>query len=118
MKRLCQLHLLHMGRVNLIIVPCLFLSMIVLNSCSSVQYATSSNLKSPSVELYFNNLPVKQFDEIAYIEVSGSIFHSKQALVDKLAKKAKSLNGNAVIKIKYTYQFWWPNVEGVVIKFK
>ena len=92
------------------------ISVILLSSCSSVQIARIDR-KDKKIELYVTKLPEKSYTEIGYVEVSGSIFHTKEALLKKLIKRAEKEGANAIISIKYTYQSWYPSLEGVLIKY-
>ena len=103
----------------------LFLCM-TLMSCMSSQIVSvqNSNKQDPNIEIYLRELnsPKRDYEIVSYIEVSGSVFASKSALLNTLKKKASKLGGDAVVNVNYFYIPWvfssLPAVEGVVIKFK
>jgi len=35
-----------------------------------------------------------------------------------LKERANKEGADAIINIKFDYQFWWPNVSGIAIKYK
>lgn len=69
-----------------------------------------------------SNLPDKPYEEIIYIEASGSIFHGKKALLKKLKQKAEKENADAIVNVKFSYIPWVassiPMVDGIAIKYK
>lgn len=95
----------------------ILISIILFTSCASVQVAKIERTDK-KIELFVTKIPEKPYTEIGYVEVSGSIFHTKEALLKKLIKQAEKEGANGVISIKFNYQFWYPNMEGVLIKFQ
>lgn len=95
----------------------------VLTSCVTTQSAyLQSSQDKKGAEVFMSNLPDKPYEEIIYIEASGSIFHGKKALLKKLKQKAEKENADAIVNVKFSYIPWVassiPTVEGIAIKYK
>lgn len=86
-------------------------------SCVSTRHASLTKDSNSSVELYMSSVPTKNYVEIAYVQADGAVFHTPQKLLNGLVKKATELNADAVIQIKYDFQFWYPVASGVAIKY-
>ena len=99
---------------------------LTLMSCMSSQIASvgNSDKQDPHIEVYLKELnsPKKDYEIVSYIEVSGSVFASKNALLKTLKKKATKLSGGAIVNVNYFYIPWafssLPAIEGVVVKYK
>jgi hypothetical protein len=89
----------------------------LLSSCASVQIATIDRTDK-KIELYVTKLPTREYIELGYIEVTGSIFHSRERLLKKMIKRADKVGANAIISLRYSYQFWYPCLEGVLVKYR
>jgi len=101
----------------------LFSVLTILSSCVTTQSAyLQPSKESKDIDVFMTTLPDKQYDEIIYIEASGSIFHGKKALLRKLKQKAVKENANAIISVKFGYIPWAlssiPMVDGIAIKYK
>jgi len=104
----------------------LLLIYMTLSSCVSTESVSIGTVKkdTSTIEVYFKdaNSPKKDYEILAYVEVSGSIFTSKSSLLKALKKKTDKLGGDAVINVKYFYIPWGfgslPALDGVVVKFK
>jgi len=62
--------------------------------------------------------PNKEYTEIMYIQANGGVFHGPEKILEKLKERDKKEGADAIINIKFDYQFWWPNVSGIAIKYK
>ncbi len=74
--------------------------------------------KEGSPALFITKIPKNDYDEIAYIQADGSVFHTPQKLLNVIKKRAVLLGADAVINIKYDFQAWYPVASGVAIKYK
>lgn len=105
---------------------CAIIVLLTLSSCTSTQYVPLdySDKKSPKIEVFLTCIqkPSREFEIVAYIETSGSVFASQKQLLRGLKKKAEKLGGDAVTEVNFFYIPWvlssLPSVKGVVIKYK
>jgi hypothetical protein len=81
----------------------------------STQVAQLPSTEKQSIPAYTTQLPAEAYQEIAFLETSGGIFHTKQQLLNKLRQKAELAGADALIAVRFGYQFWWPNVQGTAI---
>ena len=86
-------------------------------SCATVTVVSLQSTGEKNIEIYTTKLPSQTYSEIKFIQVSGSIFHGPDRLLKKLTERAKKEGADAVINVKYDYQFWWPNVSGTLVKY-
>jgi uncharacterized alpha/beta hydrolase family protein len=94
------------------------LVIIFITSCVTTQVANFQKNTPTDIEIYYTSTPSKEYTEIMYIQADGGIFHSSEKLLEKLKERGKKEGADAIIKIKFDYQFWWPNVSGIAIKYK
>lgn len=87
-------------------------------SCSTTKVASIQNAETKDFEVFTTKLPTKEYTELKYIKTDGSIFHGPEKLLTKLTKRAQQEGADAIINVKFDYQFWWPNVSGTAIKYK
>lgn len=105
---------------------CFGLILLIGVSCTSTQHVALnySDKKTPNIEIFMSELqkPTKEYEVISYIETSGAIFATKKQLLCALKRKAKELNGDAVIDVRFFYIphifSGLPSIEGVVVKYK
>ena len=93
-------------------------TLIITTSCTTTRIATLTTDENEKIELFTSKLPQHDYIEICYIETSGAIFHTPQNLLNGLKKKAKELEADAIINIKYDFQAWYPIASGIAIKYK
>ncbi len=96
----------------------LVVSMFLFASCITTQVANNQKETANDVDLFFSQKPIKEYTEVMYIQADGSVFHGSKALIKKLKERAKKEGCDAIIDIRFDYQFWWPNASGVAIKYK
>jgi len=81
-----------------------------------------SSKESKDIEVFMTKLPDKPYEEIIYIESSGSVFHTQKALLKKLKQRAEKENADAIVNVKFSYIPWVlmsiPMVDGIAIKYK
>lgn len=87
-----------------------------LTSCTTTRYAALND--NPDIEIFTSTAPDRPFNEVNYIEISGGLFHTPQHLVNGLKKKAIEQDADAIINVKFDFQFWWPIVSGTTIKYR
>jgi uncharacterized protein YbjQ (UPF0145 family) len=87
-------------------------------SCVTTQVTNTKKESANDVEMFFSKKPSGEYEEIMFIQADGSVFHSSKTLIKKLKQRAKQEGCDAVIDIRFDYQFWWPNVSGIAIKYK
>lgn len=96
----------------------IFAIAVLLYGCATVSVVSLQSTGDKNIEIYTTKLPSQSYSEIKLIQVSGSIFHGPDKLLKKLTERAKNEGADAVINVKYDYQFWWPNVSGTLVKYK
>lgn len=93
----------------------------LLQSCASTQVARFSSDKD-DLPVYSATVPDRPFTETVYFETTGSILHSKKALMRTLKRKAKKENVDALIKVRFYYiphlLTGLPAVEAVGVNYK
>lgn len=89
-----------------------------ITSCVTTQVANLQRKTTSDIEIYYASQPSKEYTEIMYIQADGSIFHSSEKLLQKLKDRGKTEGADAIVNITFNYQFWWPNVSGVAVKYK
>ncbi len=94
------------------------ISLLAISGCTTTSVARVSTKHGEAVKMYISKTPITEYEEIAYIEVFGSIYASKQRLMDKLAERAKQLDCNAVVNVEYKYEFIYPIATGVAVRPK
>lgn len=94
-------------------------------ACTSTQYVSlDASGKNSSIGFFLSKtqLPLIEYEAIAYIETSGSVFATHEQLVRSLKRKAAKLGGDAVIEANFFYIPWafssTPAINGVVVKYK
>ena len=95
----------------------LFIS-ITLTSCVSTYVANLQRTSDKEVEVFTTIKPTKEYTELKYIQVDGTIFNQPEKLLTKLTQRAKKEGADAVINVKYDYQWTWPIISGTAIKYK
>lgn len=96
---------------------------IIFTSCVTTQsvYLQPSKDKK-EVDVFMTKIPDRPYEEIAFIDVSGSVFHGSKSLLKNLKQRAAKENADAIIHVKFTYIPWVlmsiPAAEGVAIKYK
>ncbi|MBI4931645.1 MAG: hypothetical protein HY841_12825 [Bacteroidetes bacterium] len=105
-------------KTTLLLSALTILSSCITTSTARLQPSAGSN----DMEVFMTTLPAKPYDEISYIEASGSIFHTQKALLRKLKQRAAKEGADALIQVTFSYIPWAlmsiPTVEGVAIKYK
>lgn len=102
-----------------------FVSILYLASCTSSQYTylDRSDKKSPQIDVYMidQQQPNQEYDVLAYIETSGWVFTNKKQLLRGLRNKAKNLEADAIIDVRFFYiphlVSGLPTVEGIAVKY-
>lgn len=98
--------------------PIIIMLIFLLTSCITTSVADIQNKSDNIIKIYTTKLPEHDYVEIKYISASGSIYSSYERLLYKLSLRAKQEGGDAIIDVKFRSVFWWPEVSGIVIKFK
>lgn len=101
----------------------LLCTLTIFSSCVTTMTANLQPSKDgKDIAVFMTSLPDKQYDEMLYIEASGSVFHPQKVLLKKLKQKATKEGADAIINVKFSYIPWVlmsiPTVEGVAIKYK
>jgi hypothetical protein len=94
----------------------LFISLLF-SGCVSVSVANLQRTSSNEVEVFTTKIPGKEYTEIKYIQVDGSIFHRPEKLLGKLTERARNEGADAVIAVRYGYAVYLPYVSGTAIKY-
>lgn len=68
--------------------------------------------------MYVTEKPDRPYKELKHIDAAGSVFHSNNKLLTKLAMRAKKEGADAVINVQFHYHFYVPYVTGIAIKYK
>ncbi len=91
---------------------------ITFTSCVSTFVANLQRTSDKEVEVFTTIKPTREYIELKYIQVDGSIFSRPEKLLTKLTERAKKEGADAVINVKYDFQFTWPIISGTAIKYK
>lgn len=94
----------------------------IITSCITTHTAYFKSSKDKKeIEVFMTKLPDMPYEEIAFINASGSIFHGSKSLLRNLKQRAEQENADAIINVKFTYIPWVlvsiPAVEGVAVKY-
>ncbi len=95
----------------------LFISL-TFSGCVSSFVANLQRTSKNEVEVFTTIIPAREYIELKYIQVDGSVFNRPEKLLTKLTERAKKEGADAVINVKYNYQFTWPIISGTAIKYK
>ena len=87
-------------------------------SCTSTFVANLQRTSAKEVEVFTTIKPTKEYTELKYIQVDGSVTSRPEKLLTKLTQRAKTEGADAVINVKYDFQWTWPVVSGTAIKYK
>lgn len=101
----------------------LLCTLTIFSSCVTTMTANlQSSKEGKDLAVFMTTLPDRPYDEVLYIEASGSVFHPQKSLLKKLKQKATKEGADAIINVKFGYIPWVlmsiPMVEGVAIKYK
>ena len=88
-----------------------------LTSCVTTQVASIQPVNEEDIAVFTTTKPAREYTELKYIQAEGSIFHKPEKLLQKLRQRAKEEGADAIIDVRYRYQFWWPYVEGTAVKY-
>lgn len=92
-------------------------AMIFVTSCVTVNLASLQRLDKEGLPVYTTQIPDRNYVELFYIEASGGIFHRPEKLMSKLNEKAKAKGADALINVKFDFQYTWPIASATAIKF-
>jgi hypothetical protein len=90
---------------------------LIFQSCVTIQHAPLNSSAAADMPVYVTQMPTQSYKELSYIEASGSIFHTKEKLLNKLKEQARKENADALVQVRFCYIGWIPLVEGVAVKF-
>ncbi len=108
---------------NFSVILILFFTLMLLSSCVTTQMVTlQDNNIHKNVKVYFTKLPDCAYEEIAYLDASGSVFHGPESLLKNLVKKADRIQADAIIQVRFYYIPWVlmsiPSASAIAIRFK
>lgn len=87
-----------------------------LGGCASARLTPLTDQGTTSV--FFSKAPDRPYREVAHVESTGSIFSSRSALLRKLQQQQTKAQGDALVQVRYDYQFWWPHASAIVVKYQ
>jgi hypothetical protein len=87
-------------------------------SCVSTYVANLQRSSDKEVEVFTTLTPTQGYVELKYIRVDGAAFHTPEKLLKKLSERAKKEGADALINVRYDFQWTWPVVSGTAIKYK
>ena len=93
-------------------------ALIYMAGCTSTRVASLSPSEQEKMEVYTTKIPERNYEELCYIQTDGSIYHTPAQLLKGLKKKALELHADAIINIKYDFQWWFPIASGTAIRYK
>jgi hypothetical protein len=88
---------------------------LMLGSCTTTRVATWD--RNEGLPSYSTQLPDRPYEEIAIIQTVGGVFHTPQHLLNGLQKKAVKLEADALIQVRYDFQFTWPVATATAIRY-
>jgi len=89
---------------------------VVLTGCASARLTPLVDKGATSV--FFSKIPDRTYREVAYVEITGSVFTNRANLLRKLQQQQTKVQGDALVQVRYSYHFWWPHASGVVVKYQ
>ena len=92
-----------------------FAALLLVSSCASVP---STALTGPAGTVFFSKTPDRPYQEIAFVETTGSIFTSRAHLLRKLQQQQAGLQGDALVQVRHDFVFWWPHTSALVVKYQ
>jgi len=95
----------------------LAIALMGLTSCVTTHVASIQPVNEEDIAVFTTTKPAGEYTELKYIQAEGSIFHKPEKLLQKLRQRAKEEGADAIIDVRYGYQFWWPYVEGTAVKY-
>lgn len=107
--------ILKLKRASLILA---LLSCITLTSCMRTHIANLQRTADNEVEVFTTKKPTKEYIELKYIRIDGSVYNKPEKLLSRLSKIAKEQGADAVINIRYTFKSTWSMITGTAIKYK
>lgn len=87
-------------------------------SCTISRVARLSDSENDGIELYTTQIPERSYAEIGYIQTEGTGLSTPQKLLDGLKNKAKELNADAIVNIRYDFRGEVQVVSGTAIRYK
>lgn len=103
-------------RIAAISICCITLC-IIGASCASVFVANLQRTAEKETSVFTTQLPSREYIEWKYIQVHGSVWNRPEHLLKRLAERAQQEGADAVINVKYDFQWTWPIVSGTAIKY-
>ena len=96
-----------------------FLFVFAIQGCVISSQIVEVNTDEENILLLSSNSTIaKDYEEVMHIELTGSVFTSRQKLKSKLIKKAVEKKCDAIIDTKFKTNFIWPHVSGIGIRFE
>ncbi len=90
------------------------------SSCVTTCLVNLDRNLDTEVEVYTSKLPTREYIEIKYIQVQGSVWHKKDKLLTILKENAKKEGAYAIVNVKFDFNklLTSPIVSGTAVKYK
>lgn len=88
-----------------------------LSACVTSQTVNLTALTTNQIPVYLTQKPDRPYTEIRHITVEGTLFNSNEAMMKKLISRAKAEGADALVEVKVMYQYTWPRIVGVAVKW-
>lgn len=93
------------------------LATLMLPGCTSTFIAPLQRPHLPNLEVYTTKIPDRDYIELAYIQVDGSLFTRPEKLMSRITERAVLIGADAVIRIRYDFQGHLPIISGTAIRY-
>ena len=86
-----------------------------LGGCATARFTPLADPATTNV--YFSTMPDRPYREIGFVEYEGTIFSHREQLLKRLVERKAMVHGDAIIQVRFDYEFWWPRASGIIIKY-
>ncbi len=94
------------------------LIMLTCSKCMAMRSVKLKQKKQHALEVYSMKIPSKEYIEIKYMEVEGSLFSSPENLMKKLSTEAQKEGADALINVQIAHVVCRPLIWGIAVKYK
>lgn len=95
-------------RLGLLLLP--------LAGCTAARVSPLTTSAAPTA--FFSTVPARTYQEVAFVEYTGSVFASRAQLLRRLQQRQAQLQGDALVQVRYDFVFWWPHASAIVVRYQ
>jgi hypothetical protein len=89
-----------------------------LSSCTTTRSFPTMEGSYEGIEVYTAKTPEKNFNEIQFIEVTGSWPMGTKGLMNKMIERAKALGANGLVNVRFNTISNIQSISGTAVKFE